>query len=145
MNVRCIDVMALAALTDNELSSVMKEAGIEMVSNDDELSKAINDLAAEERAERMKAAARSIINTIQMANDALLSQVIELRAVRAKEKEIQSRIAKINRAKEYASQTRNYIPLLKLLGMDIPRTPDMITEVPDSFEVKKHTTRKSGK
>ena len=139
-DVKMIDLNALVALCDIELSNAMKEAGIEMVNNDDELTKAINELAAEERAEKLKAAARSIVNATNFSNSSVTELVLELRNLRNRENFILAKIKKINEAKAYASETRNYIPLLKLLNVN-PKaimnfSNSVITEVPSDWKPK---------
>ncbi len=67
-----------------------------------------------------------------------------LRAVRNKERDVLAKIKAINEAKEYAAETRNYLPLLNAiehLNIDI-RGVNAAIVVPQDFKSAKKAAKK---
>lgn len=100
----------------------------------EEIKQALTEVMAEEKAVTVKAAAREIINII---NESLTKEskiVEEIRALRRKEAELKVALAKINKAREYAVVTNNYIPLALASGNQIPNHYRAL--YPELMEVK---------
>ncbi len=144
MKKHIINVTTLVALADSQLNAELKEAGCNIITNDAELNEAINSMVAEEKASKLKEAARSIVVTMEASNHAIADLVMTLRAIRSKERDVLAKIKAINEAKEYAAETRNYLPLLNAMEhLDIDtRGVNAALVVPADFKPSKKAAKK---
>ncbi len=88
-----------------------------LASMPEELRAALKEQQAEERKENVKKAAKLLLNILN-GSDSLISKEVEvIRAARLKEAQAKQRIDQIKRARAYAEETNNYLPLAALTGL----------------------------
>ena len=140
---RYINFAAFAALADAARSKEFSEHGVQdMVQNDPELTAAIEAIEAESRAVAVRSAAEGIVALKDDANLTIASLVSQLRTIRQQERLVLASIAKVNKAREFAAATRNYLPLITLVARcDIPvEYRDLVTAL-DAWEPEKDLTK----
>lgn len=113
-----INIMALLTLAQSGKNQDIVSAGVsDIIEADDELSAAIADIEKESRTAAIKAAATTIVELDGASNRAIEMRVLELRALRHRERELQAQIEGINTARAYGKETRNYLPLVRYVGV----------------------------
>lgn len=80
------------------------------------LREAIEEQRKQESKEAMQKAAKLILQIYKDSDEAIRTQVQNIRNARVLEQQSKERIANIQRAKAYAEATNNYLPLASLLG-----------------------------
>jgi predicted RecB family nuclease len=104
-------LMALAkALTDDDLGTE------NYASMPEDLKAALTTLQAEERAEKTKKAAKVVMSVLKAGDEGIAANVEIIRRARAMEAEAKRAIEKITKAKVYANETSNYLPLARCSG-----------------------------
>ncbi|MCK9234692.1 MAG: hypothetical protein M0R77_00090 [Gammaproteobacteria bacterium] len=117
----------------------------------DELKEALNEAKAEQRKAVMREAVNEIIKLDQKYEACVKANVENIRAARKAEAQSQVRLKELNRAKQYAMETQNFLPLAFLLGVlgsnysidavTIPEDWKSVAETPK----KKAVVRKTAK
>ena len=111
--VTAINCAAFARLADAAINAELREHGVDdLVENDPELKAAIEQIESESRAVAIKDAAQGIVELKRLSNSKIESLVSQLRSTRARERELLAQIASVNKAKDFAAATRNYLPLI---------------------------------
>ena len=104
-------LMKLAGVNENQ--DILQELGLEDETlNNSKLALALKELKQEEEKEIVKKAAQEILALLRDTDLRTKALVNELRQLRQREKSILASIKGIERAKLYAAQTNNYIPLV---------------------------------
>lgn len=110
-----INVVALANLVKTKPSDDLDGFLAPGVGINDELKEAIEQAEKDERTKVVKEAAQSIRNLHTVTNTVTEKVVNELRAIRQREKDLKAQLEEISRAKAYAVETTNYVPLMRLV------------------------------
>ena len=104
-------LMKLAGVNENQ--DILQELGLEdKTLNNSKLALALKELKQEEEKETVKKAAQEILALLRDTDLRTKALVNELRQLRQREKGVLASIKSIERAKLYAAQTNNYIPLV---------------------------------
>ena len=104
-------LLKLAGINNDQ--DLYKELGIASDDlNNTEFGAALKELQAEETKAVIKEAAKEVLELVKQSNEMTARLVNELREIRRQEKMVLAGIKQIERAKQYAAQTNNYIPLL---------------------------------
>lgn len=118
---------------------------------DEDLRKALDQAMEEERRVNAVAAAQEILALSRQAMDALKVEVEKLREIRREERQVLGRINAINEAKQYATETRNFLPLMNKLGKLSPqqlfelRRDGVSVEVPEDWVASEKPSAPKGK
>jgi hypothetical protein len=88
---------------------------------------------AERNTEVKKAAVAEIINLIDNKDEFIVSNQVQINALQAQIDNLKSLQAKTQRAADYGMATRNYLPLLKIIGAVPCGTDKALTTVPDGW------------
>ena len=132
-----VDFSVLLTLANFNDNAELKAAGVDdLISNDDELQKAIAVMQEKERGEAIQNAAKVILELSKDSNRVIESLVTDLRDIRQAEKNVLAKMKFINRARAYGKATRNYLPLLRALGMQVSIAEAMSGKftIPDDFK-----------
>lgn len=112
MNAQDATILFQLAQADNQ-----DEFSQNLQSMPEELRNALQEQRAEDRKENVKKAAKLLLNILN-GSDALVSKEVEvIRAARLKEAQAKARIEQVKRARAYAEETNNYLPLAALVGI----------------------------
>jgi len=98
---------------DDGLPLVFKHDGLSQ-----EIAEALREIRIEDRKAAVKAAAIEIMNVVTEAERKKACLVDSIRAARATEKKALESLKEIDRAKEYAQLTDNYLPLAMVAGFN---------------------------
>ncbi len=106
---------------NNEIE-IMAELGLsdDTIANS-EFFVVLKEMQEEDRKKAMKDAVKEVIDLLKHAKSSTDQLVAEIRCVRQREKKLLAAVKQIQLAREYASETNNYIPLLIALKYDSPR------------------------
>ena len=117
-----VNFTAFAALADANLNAELREHGVQdLVENDPELAEAIAAIEKESKANAIRAAAEGIVALKQASNEYIAGLVDQLREIRRQERSVLAQISVVNKARDFAAATRNYMPLISIVtGVGIP-------------------------
>jgi predicted nucleic acid-binding Zn-ribbon protein len=120
-----IDLSILAALVGSEQDDLATLLGSDHVTGSNpELKAALEEMAAEEKRAKIKAAAQEIRKVLEATTAVKTSLVEAIRSARREEAKALDRIRKIEQATAYASETMDYRPMVALLlGQDSIELP----------------------
>lgn len=111
-------IYALAAFLSFAAADDTHDEFADFFPGDDEMSAALKEVA-ENRRKKARAEMVEVLDEVFDAYDtSMTSRVLNLRRLRKQEKEWRKGIAALKRAKSYAAETKNFCPLLHLLGRD---------------------------
>lgn len=111
----------------------------------EEIRTALNEIDSDSKKEAAKVTAKVIFEAFKTADAKVLFQVDEIRAARRREATAQEAIKQLQRAKSFASETGNYLPLLLLTGeigtgnyttLSDLKAKGAVTEVPANWQPK---------
>jgi len=88
-----------------------------LASMPEELRAALKEQQAEERKENVKKAAKLLLYILNGSDSLISKEVKTIREARFKEVQAKQRIEQIKRARAYAEETNNYLPLAALTGL----------------------------
>lgn len=136
-------LVKLAGIDDNK--ELMTELGLTSdVLSDSEFSSALQELQNEEKKQAMKQAAKQVIELLKLSGMRTQGIVEEIRHIRRREKMLLACVKQIELAKQYASETNNYIPLMVAAEYNNPVTQRrMIAELPDKATIPEGWTPKN--
>jgi len=101
---------------------------------------ALAELTREEEAKRVKASAADVLSLFREADTYITNQVQSARELRRQADNMIKKVKEISIAREYGTETRNYLPLAILVGKlhsyNIPASNKALTEVPEGWVPK---------
>ena len=112
MNAQDATILFQLAQADNQ-----DEFSQNLQSMPEELRNALQEQRAEERKEGVKKAAKLLLNILNGSDSEIQKQIEFLRAARRAEAQAKARIEQVKRARAYAEETNNYLPLAALTGL----------------------------
>ena len=100
------------------------------------LDKALAELKAEEDVNKAKREAKIIMDILRRCEVQISLEVERVREIRRQEKERLKTLATITRAKAFAAETKNFLPMLYLLDGYVPGTSSEEVKVPEDWKPK---------
>lgn len=110
-----------------------------------ELKQALQEQREAERKALYAEAAKLIMGIFKRTEEKIAQEVQEIREARQREAKAKARIADIERAKQYAEETNNYLPLALLCGTMVIRSNTVNSEkfsVPMEWKPKSESVKK---
>lgn len=145
----------IMSLTQVQLNAFVSLAGVgrdeftameqTMAGLPEEIRAALNEIDTDSKKEAAKVTAKVIFEAFKTADAKVLLQVDEIRAARRREAAAQEAIKELQRAKAYASETGNYLPLLMRTGeigvgnhsfLSDLKSKGAVVEVPTTWQPK---------
>lgn len=113
-----VNITSLIALADTQTASeIKKEFNLDMVAPD--IKEALAEIKAEEKKAAARAAAKEIYSLIELTQEAKMSEVQKIRNARASVENSKDVLQQIADAEKYATETNNYLPLCRALGIPV--------------------------
>lgn len=128
--IKLVNISALIALADTATTSeIKKEFNLDLVAPD--IKEALLEIKAEEKKSAARSAAKEIYALIELAHAAKLCEVQKIRAARTQVEISKTNLDALAAAEKYASETNNYLPLCKALGMPVYGANSNLTQIPE--------------
>jgi len=127
---KLVNTQVLVSLANVDLTAQAAAYGATMPTDiRDEYNRQIN----ERNTEVKKAAVAEIINLIDNKDEFIVSNQVQINALQAQIDNLKALQVKVQRAGDFGMSTRNYLPLLKIIGAVPAGTDKALTTVPEDF------------
>ena len=125
---KLVNTQVIVSLANIDLSNAARAYGANMPADiGEEYARQI----AERNTEIKKAAVAEIINLIDNKDEFIVGNQVQINQLQSQIDGLKALQAKTQRAADYGMETRNYLPLLKIIGSVPTGTAKELTAVPD--------------
>ena len=122
-NEKVINLTALIALADTVgAAEIKKEFNMNLLPEG--IKEALNEIKADEKKAAARSAAKEIYSLLETAEQVKLGHVSSIRHARNLVEQNKAKLVEIAAAEKFASESSNYLPLYKALGLPVPRCED---------------------